>query len=122
MLYFFRKAFLVLVIYSGWVIFTSSPRRAIVVGIVWAALFALIFYLYKNRIVVVSPKPRKKVEKKEPESSPTTEEFTMEVDEEAFSAFTFNDYVVDTFKKQDANQILDLLADRNKLILEELEQ
>jgi len=118
---FFAKSILVLGAYTGWVLYRSDFRRGIVAAVVWALLAALILYVHSNKIIYVPPKPRKKKEEiPEEKENPAT--FVMNVDESLFSSFTFNDYVVDTFKKQDSNQILDLLADKNKLILEELER
>ena len=124
--FYFLRAFILLSAYTGWVWFRSDLRRGIIAAAVWVLLAALIFYVNKNRIVYVHPNPRQKAEKKqlepEVEAVENPKAFVMNVDESAFGSFTFNDYVADTFKKQDSNQILDLLADRNKLLLEELKQ
>jgi Ca2+/Na+ antiporter len=125
-LLFFLRGFIVLSIYFFWVIFRADLRGGIVCAAVFVLLILIVVYLYRKRIVYVPPKPREKPEPKkeeapkEEEAEKKKEEFVMNVDESAFSNFTFNDYVTDTFKKQDSNQILDLLADKNKLILEEL--
>jgi len=123
----FKKAFLLLFLYSGWMIFSFDLRRVIIIGVVWLMLLAVLVYIDKNRIVYIPPKPRQKKEKSlQPDMAGRAEEvetpFVMKVDQAAFSKFTFNDYVADTFKKQEPNQILDLLADRNKLILEEVKR
>ena len=125
-LFYFKKAFIVLALYTGWAIFLGGIRRIIIVGIVWILLSIMIIYIDKNKIVYIPPKPRKKVEKKQPEQKKSgamsPKDFIMDVDESMFDLFTFNDYVVDTFKKQDANQIIDLMADRNKFVMEELKR
>ena len=124
-LLFFTKAFIILLAYTWWIIYRSDMRRGVIIVVVWILLATLITYIHKNKIIYIPPKPRKKIKQKQEIISKQDEEykpFVMNVDESAFNNFTFNDYVVDTFKKQDSNQILDLLADKNKLILEELKQ
>jgi len=54
-----------------------------------------------------------------PTSEPSFDELLVESTEEDMALFTFNDAVVETFKKQDAAAMSTLIVDRNELLLKE---
>lgn len=128
LLTFFAPGLSILALYTFWVIFRGNLSMIIVSLVIWLVFFIFIYYVTSNHITTkdkektAGKKKKKKEEVKDVKSEKDADVFVMEVDEEAVKSFTFNDYVIDTFKKQDSTQILDLLADRNNIIMEELKK